>query len=169
MLGEPLTQTAHPGQAREQPLAWVILQQEVLVRNSELTSYHQPEEFRKGQKERGDASSYVLPTSQNPSRWNLSWLSDAHATRKDPESEWLARDNWETNPVTIKPETASHVAERFSWVPLRCCSPPGHPFPIKSFVLSARVSPQTIHFWALDKSPLSGPGKGPPSCNKRLR
>ena len=29
-------------------------------------------------------------------------LSDARATRKDPESEWLARDNQETNPITIK-------------------------------------------------------------------
>ena len=28
------------------------------------------------------------------------------------------------------------------------------------------MSPQTIHFWVWDKSPLSGPRKGPPSCNK---
>ena len=42
--------------------------------------------FRKGQKERGDANPYVLPTSQNPSCWNPSWLSDMRATRKDPES-----------------------------------------------------------------------------------
>ena len=27
------------------------------------------------------------------------------------------------------------------------------------------VSPQTIHFQVLDKSPVSGPGRGPPSCN----
>ena len=32
------------------------LKQEVLVRNAELTSYHEPEEFRKCPKERGDAS-----------------------------------------------------------------------------------------------------------------
>ena len=31
--------------------------------------------------------------------------------RKDPESERLARDNLETNPITIKSETLSHVAE----------------------------------------------------------
>ena len=139
-----------------------MLQQEVLVSNTE------PEEFGKGQKERGDASPYVLPTSQNPSRWNPSWLSDAHATRKDPESEWLARDNPETNPITIKPKTASHVAEQFSCVPLPCCSLPGCPFPIKSFALSAHVSPRTIHFRVLDKSPLSGPGRGPPCCNSYL-
>ena len=38
-------------------------------------------------KERGDISPHVLPTSQNPSRWHPSWLSDERATRKDPESE----------------------------------------------------------------------------------
>ena len=56
--------------------------------------------------------------------------------------------------------------ERFSWVPLPCCSPPGRPFPIKSLALSAHVSPLTIHFWVLDKSPVSGPGRGQSSCNK---
>ena len=146
-------------------LHWVILWQEILVRNMELTNHHQMEENGKGQKERGDASQHVLPNSQNPPRWNPSWLSDACVTSKDSQSEWLARGNLETNPITIKPETASHVAEQFSWVPLPSCSPPRCPFPIKSLVLSAHVSPQTVHFWVLDKSPLSGPGRGPPSCN----
>ena len=65
---------------------------------------------------------------------------------KDPESERLARDNPETHPITIKPETTSHGAEQFSGVPSPSCSPPGRPFPIKSLALSARVSPRTIHF-----------------------
>ena len=167
-VGEPLAETTHPGQAPQLPCAWGILQQEVLVRNAELTSHHQPEEFGKGQKERGDASSYVLPTSQNPSHWNPSWLSDTHTARKDRESEWLARDNLEANPITIKPKTASHVAEQSSWVPLPSCSPPGRPFSIKSLALSAQVSPWTIHFRVLDKGPLSGPGRGPPSCNSKI-
>ena len=84
-------------------------------------------------------------------RIHLDWAM--HITRKDPESKWLTRDNPETNPITIKPET-----EQLSWVPLPCCSPSRCLFPIKSIVLSARVSPQTIHFWVLDNSPLSGPG-----------
>ena len=105
-------------------------------------------------------------TSQNPSLWHPSWLNQACTTRKDSESEWLAKDNPETNPITIKPETASHLEEQFSWVPLPYCSPPGHSFPIKSLALSAHVSPQTNHFWVLDKSPVSGPGRGPSSCNK---
>ena len=84
------------------------------------------------------------------------------------QARWLARDNPETNPITINPETLSHVAEQFSWVPLPYCSLPGRPFPINSFALSARVSPRTVHLWVLDKSPLSGPGRGPSSCNTRI-
>ena len=49
------------------------------------------------------------------------------------------------------------MAEQFSWVPLPYCSPPGHLFPIKSLALSAYVSPWTIHFQVLDRSPVSGP------------
>ena len=88
------------------------------------------------------------------------------ATRKDSELEWLAKDHPETNLITIKPKTGSHVAEQFSWVPLSYCSPPRCPFPVKSLALSAHVSPWTIHFRVLDKSPVSGPGRGPPSCKK---
>ena len=68
----------------------------------------------------------------------------------------------ETNPITKKPETASHLAEQFSWVPLPSSSPPGCPFPVKSLALSAHVSPQTIHFRVLDKSLLLGPWRGGP-------
>ena len=77
----------------------------------------------------------------------------------------MAKVNPETNLITIKPEAASHVAELFSWVPLPYCSPSRCPFPIKSLALSAHVSPRTIHFRLLDKSLVSGPGRGPPSCN----
>ena len=59
-------------------------------------------------------SLYALPTSQNPPRWNLSWLSDLCTTRMDAESEWLARDKLEANLLTIKPETVSHAAEQSS-------------------------------------------------------
>ena len=57
------------------------------------------------------------------------------------------------------------MAEQSFWVPLPSCSPPGRPFPVKSLALPAHVSPWTIHFLVLDKSPVSGPGRGPPSCN----
>ena len=57
------------------------------------------------------------------------------------------------------------MAEQFSWVPSPSCSPPGCPFPIKSLALSAHVSPWSIHVQVLDKSLVSGPGRGPHSCN----
>ena len=114
---------------------------------------------------KGDTT--CLTTSQNPSRWHPSWLNKLCTTRKDSESGWLSEDNPQTNPITIKPETVSHMAELFSWVPLPYCSPPGCPFPIKSLALSAHVSPWTIYFQVLDKSPVLGPGRGwPPSCNR---
>ena len=116
-------------------------------------------------RERSKGDTTCLTTSQNPSLWHPSWLSDACTTRKDSESEGLAKDNPETKPITIKPETVSHVTEQFSWVPLPSCSPPGCPFPIKFLALSAHVSSRTIYFRVLDKSPVSGPGRGPPSCN----
>ena len=94
--------------------------------------------------ERSKGDTMCPTTSQNPSCWHPSWLSNECATLKDSESEWLAKDNLETNPITIKP-TASHVAEQFSWVPLPYCSLPRHPFPIKSLALSTHVSPLTIH------------------------
>ena len=103
-------------QQRRENIAGVILQREVLVRNKELTIYHQPG-FWRDQKEMGDCSPEVLPTSQDPPRWNPSQLRDACAPRKDPNSEWLARDKPETNPMTINPETVSHVAEQFSPFP----------------------------------------------------
>ena len=121
-----------------------------------LTSYHEPAEFRKCQKETGDNNPCVLPTSQNPPRWNPSWLSNAWTSRKDPVLEWLA----------IKLKTVSHVAEESSWVPLAGYSPPRHPFSIKSLAVSVRVSPQTIHFWVLDKSPLSCPRRSHSSCKR---
>ena len=116
-------------------------------------------------RERSKGDTTCPTTSQNPSLWHPSWWNKACTTRKDSESEWLAKDNPETNPITIKPETASHVTELFSWVPLPYCSPSRCPFPIKSLALSAHVPPWTIHFLVLDKSPVLDPGPGTPSSN----
>ena len=43
--------------------------------------------------------------------------------------------------------------------------PGARDFPIKSLALLAHVSPWTINFRVLDKSPVSGPGTGPLSYN----
>ena len=55
-----------------------------------------------------------------------------------------------------KTRDCEHVAEQFSWIPLPYCSSPRCFFPIKSLALLARVSPWTIPFSVLDKSPLLG-------------
>ena len=118
--------------------------------------------------ERSKGEDTCPTTSQNPSHWYSSWLSNVRPSRKDPEPEWLVKDNVETNLVTIKPKTSSLVGEQPSWVPLLCCSPSRSPFPIKSLSLSARVSPGIIHFWVLDKSPLSDPGRESPSLQWKV-
>ena len=117
-------------------------------------------------RERSKEDTACPTASQNPFRWHPSWLNKACTTRKNSESEWLAKDNPETNPISIKPKTASQFCRAVLPGSLTLLlSPPGCSFPIKSLTLSAHVSPQTIHFRVLDKSPVSGPGKGPPSCN----
>ena len=91
----------------------------------------------------------ALPPSHpvSPSGRNLS------QTKYGPNK--IVRDNPKTNPLSVKPKTVSHVAEQFSWVPLRSCSPPRRPFPIKSFALSVHVSPWTIHFQAFGRGLLA--------------
>ena len=96
----------------------------------ELTSYHELEEFRKNQKE----APHVLPTFQNPPRWNPSWLTNVYATRKDPKSEWQARDNPETSSITIKPKNLSHVAEQSCCFPYSPALDPGSPSQVSCFV-----------------------------------
>ena len=46
-------------------------------------------------------------TSQNPPLWHPSWLDKACTTRKDFESDGLAKDDPETNPITEQPKTVS--------------------------------------------------------------
>ena len=44
-------------------------------------------------------------------------LAEQGVHHQEGQSEWLAKDNPETNFNTIKPETESHMAELLSWVP----------------------------------------------------
>ena len=126
----------------------------------ELTSYHQPEGVRKGQKEREDTSPCILPTSQNPSHWNASWLRDACATGKDPESERLARDNQETHGITINLRRWAAWQSTSPGFP-HCCSPP-LPRKVSGFVSTCLLR-QFI--WVSEKSPVLGSGSGPLFCN----
>lgn len=107
---------------------------------------------------KGDAT--CPTTSQNSPHWNLSWLNNACSTKKDPESGWLTRDNQEANLIVLKPETANHLAEPFSWVSLPSCSPPRQLFLMKSLALSASLSTLLFrgetraHFGALEDVPI---------------
>ena len=137
-----------------------ILPQEVSVRNVELLSHHQMEELRKGQKE----TPPVLPPPRILLADILSCLSNGYATRKDSFLRMIGQKLISSTQNL----TASHIAETSSWVPSPSCSLPRCPFPIKYLALSAYVPPWTIHFQVLDKSPLSGSGRGPPSCNNMM-
>ena len=100
-------------------------------------------------------------TSQNPPHWHPSWLNNACTTRKDSESEWLAKDNPETNPITIKPKTG----RAFLLGSLSLLLSARLPFPNKiSCFVSTCVSLDNS-FPSVRQEPTFGPWKGPPSCN----
>ena len=114
------------------------------------------------QKSRGAKRGRRQPTSQRPSRWNWSWLRDAPPGttlgQTTSQARWLARDNPETNSISINPESASHEAEQL-WVSLPSCPLPRCPFPVKSLALTC-VS--------LDSSFLSvSPWQGSSKTNKK--
>ena len=151
LRGSTLTETALP-QAPREAFAWTVLWQEVLIRNRELISCHQQGEFRKGQK--------VTPGVQPPPRiphWYPSWLSKVWTTKKDAESEWLAKDNPETNPITMKPEAVSHLAEQSSWVPLPNYSPAEGPFPNKISCFASTFVSLDNSFLSVRQEPTFGP------------
>ena len=108
---------------------------------------------------------HVLPTSQSPLLESIlaEWCT---GHRKDPESpntgqaRWLTRDNSDSNSITIKPETVSHIAELVSSVPLPCCFLPGHPFPIVFCFVSLSVF--SNNSFPSVKEPTLGPWKGVP-------
>ena len=110
-------------------------------------------------RERSKGDTTGPTTSQNPSLWHPSWPNKACTTRKDSESGWLAKDNPETNPITIKPETA--------W---QSCSPgfpyrtalPWVPFPnnISCFVNTCVSSDNSV--LSVRQEPSFGPWKGSP-------
>ena len=105
-------------------------------------------------------------TSQNPFHWHPSWLGNGCTTRKDPESERLAKDNLETNPISIKPETTSHMAEQFSWVPLPSRSPPQASLSNKASCFVSMSVSLDDSFPSVRQEPPFRSWKGSPSCNR---
>ena len=122
---------------------------------------NQPGEFGSQRREETPVHNMSCQPSRNPPAGNhLDWEMHTPSGKALNRTKYGHRqDDWpettqKANPITIKPETASHVAEQLSWVPLPCCSLLERSFPIKSFALSVNASPRTIHFQVLDKSPL---------------
>ena len=119
--------------------------------------------------ERSKGDTTCLTTSQNPSLWHPSWLNKACTTRKDCESEWLPKDNPETNAITIKIwecEPRGRAVLLGSLTPLLST---WVPFPNKiSCFVSTCVSSDNS-FLSVRQEPSFGPGRVPPSCNSRKR
>ena len=91
---------------------------------------------------------------------HLGWAMGAPPGRTLSQRDW-PKTTWKLTP------SASNLRLRATWQsssPGFPCPPalhPRRPFPIKPLALSACLSHWTIHFQVLDKSPLSGPERGP--------
>ena len=138
------------------------------MRNVELTSYHQPEEFGKGQKEREDASPYVLPTSQNPfAGIHLGWAMCA------PPGRTLSQDDC--------PETTGNSSHHHRTGDQEPCGPAvllgsltlllsaRAPLPNKVSCFASTCVSSDNSFLSVRQEPALGTRKGPPSCNKRTQ
>ena len=126
--------------------AWVITQQEVPIRNTELISYCQKERVHQPITcPAKPPETFMLKPIVAEGRLHSQGLW-VRPNRANKQEDWPEKTQ-KANPITIKPETVSLLAEQFSWVLLPHHSLPGCPFPMKSFVLPAHVSPWAICFW----------------------
>ena len=121
------------------------LKQEVLVRNTGTNK--PPPTQSSGKVKKWHQVSQHLPESSSLASI-LAEQGVHHPEGLLSQKDWLKTTK--ANPVPIKLQTATHVAEQFSWVPLHYCCPTQSPFPIKSLALPAQVSPRTIHFPVLE-------------------
>lgn len=118
--------------------------------------YHQPgQEMSKGERRLQSLCPTNFPESSSLESILAEWWT---RLRKDPELKWLATYNPETNPITIKSNPVSHMAEQLSWTPLPSYSPTQAPLPnkVSCFVQHVRLL-KTLHFPVVEKSPLLGP------------
>ena len=100
---------------------WVLLWQEVPVRNTELTRHHQPEEFEKGQKE----MPRVLPPSRILVGDHLSWAMHASSGpwvriigQRWPRSKSRHHKTWDCKPCGRAVLPGSLTLLLPAWVPL---------------------------------------------------
>ena len=117
---------------------------------------NKPPPTRRVQK-RSKGDTACLSTSQNPSHWHPSLLSDTCSTRKDSELKWLAKDHPETNPITIKPEPHGRAVLLGSLTLLLSTRVP-FPKKISCFVGTCVSSDNS--FLSVRQEPSFGPWKG---------
>ena len=111
--------------------------------------------------ERSKGDTTCPTTFQRPFCWHPSWLNKAHTTRKDSELDQLAKDDSETNPITMKPEAVSHVtAVLLGSLPLLLSTQASFPNKISCFV-STCVSLDNL-FLSVRQEPSFRPWKGFP-------
>ena len=109
-------------------------------------------------------------SSENPFSWNPCWLNNVQVTRKDPESEWLARDNLETYPITIKRETVSHEAEQSSGASFTFLPTSWALFPDKVCCFVSMCVSLDNSFWSVRREPtLQALGEVPPPVTGAYR
>ena len=135
---------------------------EVLVSNTELISHHQPEEFMKSQKE---ASHVCTPLRILLSGIHLGWTRRAPPGRTLSQNDWL-KTTQKLISSALNPGLCEPRGRAILLVSLILLLSTQVPFPNKISCFITHVSPRTIHFWVLDRSPVSFPGSSPPSCNK---
>ena len=97
---------------------------------------------------------------------HLGWVMHRPQVRTPSQSNWL-ETTWNLIPPPQNPgwwAMRQSISPRFLTLLLSAQAS----FPIKSLALSVCRSPQTVHFLVSDKSPLSGPGGSPLSCNTSI-
>ena len=100
MLEEAQWQTTHPPPWPGTTVTMCMSYFTVGCPGKEHRTNKPPLKGRVQERSKGDT---ICPTTfQNPSYQHSSWLSNACTTSKDSKSEWLAKDNPQTNPITIK-------------------------------------------------------------------
>ena len=134
----------------------------------ELTPYHQAEEFRRGQKVKGQISVYALP---------LNWTEPPKILLTGVHLGW-GMCAWPGR--TLNQNGCPETIQKLTPLPWRDCEPHNrasllgslprcfrlsHP-PGEVSCFASTFSPQTIHSWVLDKFPLPGPWRDPPSYNE---
>ena len=116
--------------------------------------------------ERSKGDTTCPTTSQNPSLWHPSWLNKACTTRKDSESEWLAKDNWETNPIAVKTWDCKPWDRAVLLGSLTLLLSTRAPFPNKTSCFVSTCVFSDNSFPSVRKETSFGPWKGSSSCNR---